>query len=80
VADITVPDQIAEPDWEEVKYFAEKAAAATMEGNMVQANDFYQHVANTAMEALYGPSAVAKFIKYAMDNEPPKEEKRIILR
>lgn len=73
------PDQIADPDWGDVQYFAKMAAEATMEGKMDQANDFYQHLAIAAMDALYGPSAVPKFIKYAMDNEPPKEEKRIVL-
>jgi hypothetical protein len=77
-SDINIPDQIAEPDWDDVKDLAMQAAAATMHGNMQTANDLYQHIAIEVMNTLYGPRAVAKFIQYAMSQEPP-EKPRIVL-
>lgn len=77
--EISLPDQIFNPDWTEVKDLAMQAASFTMQGDMVKANDLYQYIAIEVMDALYGPSAVAKFIKYAMDQEPSNEPSRIFL-
>jgi hypothetical protein len=69
------PDQVPDPDWEEVRDLAEQAAIATMSGDMVKANDLYQYIAIEVMETLYGPNAVPAFIQYAMQNEEPEPEK-----
>ena len=74
-----VPDQISDPDWDEVKRYAIRAAAATMSGDLKTANDEYQYMAIEVMSTLYGPNAVANFLEYAMKKEPPNEEKRIVL-
>jgi hypothetical protein len=77
--EISVPDQISEPDWGEVKDLAMQAAAFTMSGDMAKANDVYQYLAIEVMSTLYGPNAVAMFIRYAMNQEPPEAQSRIVL-
>ena len=78
---VSVPDQITEPNWDEVKYFAKQAAEATIEGKMAQANDFYQFIAIEVMDALYGPGSVKKFLVKAMEQDATdqKEKSRIVL-
>jgi len=77
--DIPLPDQITDPDWDEVKSWALQAASFTMSGDMTKANDCYQYLAIEVMSTLYGPNAVANFIQYAMQKEKPVEQKRIVL-
>lgn len=79
VTSLTLPEQIFNPDWAEVKDYAMQAAAFTMAGDLEKANDLYQHMAVEVMDTLYGPNAVATFIKYAMLHEPPNNESRIQL-
>lgn len=71
--------QITDPDWSQVKFFAEQAAEATIEGRMHQANDFYQHIAIEVMNALYGKDAVLSFLKTAMAKEKPENQRKIVL-
>lgn len=70
--EVTVPDQIPEPDWDEVKSWAAEAAKFTMQGDISKAQDYYQHIAIEVMSTLYGPNAIATFIEYAMQNEKPQ--------
>lgn len=74
--DVGIPAQNEDADWTIVKDLAVQAAAFTMYGEMQKANDLYQSIAIEVMHVLYGPGAIAKFIKYAMDREA---EKRIVL-
>jgi hypothetical protein len=78
-AEFTLPEQLENPDWSEVKEYALQAASATMRGDIKTANDLYQYIAIEVMSTLYGPNAVGNFLEFAMNNEPANQETRIVL-
>jgi hypothetical protein len=74
-----LPEQKEDPDWTKVSDYALQAAAFTLNGDMAKANDVYQHMAIEVMNTLYGPNAVATFIKLAMLQPVAPEQPRIVL-